>query len=308
MGIQINGQTDNISAVDGSLSIDGVLSINPGAGQTEGLILSNRNPSAFTPLILENYAWNGITVGVDTSRVPIFKARRYSTPLFGSQTYDGTSFSIDTGAGQGLFNLAAGAVLDGGNQIYRFEGSRGASRLSLLDGNVLIFTSNVSAGTTGATVSWNQIYPPPIFRARQTSTQTINNGVTTKLTYTTEDFDTAGFYDPSTSRFQPSIPGYYQLTATIRLTSVINNHRIDLAFYVNGVENIADGGNQQGTNDSGMSITALVFLNGTQYVEVYVNQNSGGNRSTLNSSNTGGTDVIMHFSGQLVHPTTPPAA
>jgi hypothetical protein len=365
MGIQINGQTDIISATDGNLTVSGanlptVTNLNAtgivtatgfvgnisgnlsgninsigvsttttlrsnnigvntnstqtaevyiaGVGKTEGLILSNRNPGKFTPLILENYGSAGAAGDSLLNRAPFIKARRYTIPLFGNQSYDGSSFSVDLAVGQGLFNLVAGTVLDTDTQLYKYEGARGASRLSLLDGDVRIYTSNVSVGTTGATVNWNQIYPPPIFRARQTTTQTINNSVTTKLTYTTEDFDTAGFYDPSTSRFQPTIPGYYQLTATIRLPGVINNHRLDLAFYVNGVENIATGGNQQGANDSGMSITALVFLNGLQYVEVYVNQNSGGDRSTGNGSNTGGTNTIMHFSGQLVHPTIPPAA
>lgn len=319
MGIQINGQTDSISATDGSISISvlesnsvGVNTNNTqtaevfivGSGKTEGLVISSREAGAFTPLIIENYAFGNAIGDTTSNRVPIFKARRYTRPSFGGIEYDGSSLQIDIGAGTGLCNIVAGSVLNSNTQ-YIYEGGRGSSRILLGDGASISrveLLGSIGTGTTGAVVNFQRHYPPPLFRARKTTTQTINNSVTTKVTYTTEDFDTDGFYDPSTSRFQPSIPGYYQLTATIRLQGVINNHRLDMAFYINGVEDIASGGNQQEANDSGMSITALLYLNGSQYVEVYVNQNSGGNRSTNIASNTGGTDTIIHFSGQLIHP------
>jgi hypothetical protein len=272
-----------------------------GSGKTEGLVISRRDASAFTPLIIENYAFGSGIGDTILNRAPIFKARRYFRPPFGDE-YDGTSLQIDLGAGTGLCNIVAGSVLNSANTQYIYEGGRGSSRILLGDGNIQLLGSSVSVGTTGAVVDFRRHYPPPLFRARQTTTQTVNNAVTTKITYTTEDFDTDGFYDPSTSRFQPNIPGYYQLTATIRMTAPVNNHRVDMAFYINGVENIATGSNQQGTNDTSTSITAILYLNGSQYVEVYANQNSGGDRNTIITSNTGGTDTIMHFSGQLIHP------
>lgn len=272
-----------------------------GSGKTEGLVISRRDASAFTPLIIENYAFGSGIGDTILNRAPIFKARRYFRPPFGNE-YDGTSLQIDLGAGAGLCNIVAGSVLNAANTQYLYEGGRGSSRILLGDDKVQLLGASVSVGTTGAVVDFRRHYPPPVFRARQTTTQTLNNSVSTKITYTTEDFDTDGFYDPSTSRFQPNIPGCYQLTATISLAAPTNNHRLDMAFYIDGVENIALSINQQGSNNSGSSITALLYLNGSQFVEVYAHQNSGGNRSTTIPSLFGGTNTIMHFSGQLIHP------
>ena len=60
---------------------------------------------------------------------------------------------------------------------------------------------------TGTVITTTSTVAPkvPAFRAVQLDAvdQAINTTTHTKINFATEEFDTAGFYDPSTSRFQP---------------------------------------------------------------------------------------------------------
>ena len=153
--------------------------------------------------------------------------------------------------------------------------------------------------------SGRKIYPPPLFRARKNSadTQTLNNGTNTKITYTIEDVDTHGYYNTSNSRFTPTIPGWYFIEATVRCGVGVGGARFDITLYIDGSASVYAGGqNQQNENDMSTDIATLVYLDGTQYVEVYVNQNSGGNCSFSYNSNAGGSNNINHFSAFLVSP------
>ena len=53
----------------------------------------------------------------------------------------------------------------------------------------------------------------PIFFARQTVSQSISSAVNTKITFTTEEFDTDNCYNTSTSRFIPNVAGYYHISS-----------------------------------------------------------------------------------------------
>jgi hypothetical protein len=153
--------------------------------------------------------------------------------------------------------------------------------------------------------SGRKIYPPPLFRARKDSadTQTLNNGTNTKITYTIEDFDTHGYYNTTNSRFTPTIPGWYFIEATVRCGTGGAGARFDMTLYIDGSASVYAGGqNQTNENDMGTGVATLVYLDGTQYVEVYVNQNSGSNCSVAYNSNAGGGNSINHFSAFLVSP------
>jgi len=329
MGIQINGTNDTISANDGSMSISGditgtrsiginttdlqggVVRINNtiGTGKTEGIIISHRGTDgitttggAFTPLVLENYGYTSGS-GIDSSRAPLITGRRYGDIVGNGDGFDGSSFEISLGAGDGLFNLTAGAIHNHDGTYY-YSGERGASRIRLNDHALQLFKSDGSTPSVGLGVTWQQIYPPPIFRARTTSAVTVNSTTTTKMTFTTEQVDTHSFYDTATSRFSPTIAGYYHITASIRLGGSTNsNCRFDVNLFINGsASNYATGINQQNTNDIGVNFSDVVYLDGDDYCEIYVNQNSGSNINTTSSDNTGGSDSMNWFGGYLVHP------
>jgi len=172
-------------------------------------------------------------------------------------------------------------------------------------GNIGIGTDDPQQTLHVQDSSGRKIYPPPLFRARKNSadTQTINNSTNTKITYTIEDVDTHGYYNTTNSRFTPTIPGWYFIEATVRCSQGGAGARFDMTLYIDGSSSIYAGGlNQQNNNDMGTGVATLVYLDGTQYVEVYVNQNSGSNCGVSFNSNAGGNNTINHFSAFLVSP------
>jgi len=112
----------------------------------------------------------------------------------------------------------------------------------------------------------------PAFSAWASSTQVTPAGVFTKVGFRTKEFDTANCFDSvSLSRFKPLVPGYYQVSATLRQTSPTDGEWLAM-LYKNGAAfksgsdlSVAGGGNFQS------HVSALVYLNGaTDYLEVFV--------------------------------------
>lgn len=268
------------------------------AGTSIGLLISdrvNRGTNAFNPLVLEN-AHNS---GSDYSGSMI-RARRYN-----HGGYDGTGFEINVGNGDGLFNLVGGAHYNPTDAKYSFDGTRGAAMIQFTDSGeqgVVRLWGSEGSGDPGIGVTFLQHYPPPTFYAHQTVSQTLNNGATVKATYTTEVFDTHSAYNTSNSTFTAPMSGYYWMHATLRIAAMVSDGRYDMTFRINGSTSVYSGGlNQQNTNDASTMATVIMDLNKGDTVEVYVDQNGGGNEPTNNNSNSGGTGM-SHFTGYLVAP------
>jgi hypothetical protein len=106
----------------------------------------------------------------------------------------------------------------------------------------------------------------PAFSAYGTTTQNLTQFTFTKVTFGSEEFDTAGNF--ASSRFTPTTAGYYQLDTTVSFDS--NTARAILLFYKNGsnycrVEDITSSV-AYGTINGAI----LMYLNGSSdYVEVY---------------------------------------
>ena len=135
----------------------------------------------------------------------------------------------------------------------------------------------------------------PAFWAWQSVQQTgVTASTWTKITFTSEIFDTNNNYD--SSRFTPTVAGYYQINATITMPTVNTGHFIISGIYKNGsnyTQGVAIAGN---TNYYPTSTgSTLVYLNGTtDYVEIYAFGSAGGNYSIYNAA------VNTNFSGHLV--------
>lgn len=108
----------------------------------------------------------------------------------------------------------------------------------------------------------------PAFSAFKFVAQSISDSTWTKVSFTSEEFDTAGAYDATTnSRFQPLVAGYYQINWGVCGQSNTGTARILAAVWKNGNEAY------RSTDMStlfGVTGSALVYLNGsTDYVEIY---------------------------------------
>jgi hypothetical protein len=166
----------------------------------------------------------------------------------------------------------------------------GSSKMTLYDSGNL----NV---TGGYTVGGKKAVNGPAFRAYISTGQTIASaGAQVKVTFGAETFDTDGCF--ASSAFTPTVEGYYQLNATVRISGTSGTGENMLVLYKNGGE-YARGTNGSGTEIGAsfysMQVSDIVYANGTtDFFEVYLQQGSGSDRDT-----TAGTN-ISYFSGVMV--------
>lgn len=107
----------------------------------------------------------------------------------------------------------------------------------------------------------------PAFSVKKNANQSITVGVTTKVTWQTEVFDTDGKF--ASDRFTPTVEGYYQINASLSGSSSSANADAYIYIYKNGSIY-----NQGGVTDMPYplaSISTILFLDTDDYVEIYVN-------------------------------------
>ena len=130
----------------------------------------------------------------------------------------------------------------------------GTTALTIDTSQNVAFAKGFTVGATAA----------PAFSAYQSSGQTLSSGASTKITFTTEAFDTNNNFASST--FTPTVAGYYQLNCGITNGSACV---MILMIYKNGSLFYRI----QNTNPSTVATLSgsnLIYLNGsTDYVEVY---------------------------------------
>jgi hypothetical protein len=171
--------------------------------------------------------------------------------------------------------------------------SSSAVILGSTSGSVTISAPAV-AGTTALTLparSGTVMVNGPAFSATQTPSTSCGNATFTKLTYTSEEFDTASNYDAPNSAFTPTVAGYYQISASFNFSGAnLGGNNSLIALYKNGSWFKSGSGG----NIAYYNISALVYMNGsTDYLEIYAYQSSGG---TLTTSASG----VYQFAGALI--------
>lgn len=140
-------------------------------------------------------------------------------------------------------------------------------------------------GVTGNTTAPN--LQGPAFSAYQSVAQTLASSTFTKITFTTVQFDTNSNY--SSSRFTPTVAGYYQISGGIAVAS--SSTAIFFYAYKNGALEKDMGG--VGGTVGAASGSALIYLNGsTDYVELYGYFGTG--------QNTNPGIAYTYFQGVLV--------
>ena len=174
--------------------------------------------------------------------------------------------------------------------------------------NLLMWSNGVSnwvpSGNVDLTtikISGKKAVNGPAFGAYAAAVgQTITSGTQQKVLFQTEEFDTDNCY--ANSRFTPTVEGYYQLNAQVRLDGNTGTGETMVIIWKNG------GEHKRGWNSTGVSMTttggwfamtvnSLVYANGTtDYFEVAVQQTSGAN----NTVTAVGNPAITYFNGAMV--------
>ena len=199
-----------------------------------------------------------------------------------SVTINGTSISL---GGSGTVAAAAGTLT--GNTL-----ASGVTASSLTSVGTL---TNLNV-TNPITINSKQAVNGPAFRAYPSTAQTITSGSLQKVNFGTETFDTNNNF--ASSRFTPTIEGYYQLNSNVRIDGSTGTGECMIVLYKNGSE-LARGWNSQGTQFAAnfwtMNVSDIAYANGsTDYFEVYIQQGSGADRTTTGFGN------ISYFSGCMV--------
>jgi hypothetical protein len=148
-------------------------------------------------------------------------------------------------------------------------------------------TATLPAATGTVMVSGNM----PAFSAYSSGGTSVPDSTFTKVLYATENFDTNSNF--ASSRFTPTVAGYYQINANTRYGSLTSTNNL-LRIYKNG-DGYVNGSSTGVVNGYVyMSVSSIVYLNGsTDYVEIYAYQASGSTQST-------DADTKEQFSGCLI--------
>lgn len=165
---------------------------------------------------------------------------------------------------------------------------------------VAITSGGTGASTASAARTNLGLAYGPAFSAYPTTAQTISSSATlVKVDFGSEEFDTNNNF--ASSRFTPTVAGYYQVDSTVRLDSGgPGTGECMIVVFKNGAE-AKRGWNSSGTSFAtdwwSMSVSTLVYCNGsTDYLEIYVQQVSGASRTTTPYAN------ISYFQAFLARP------
>lgn len=138
---------------------------------------------------------------------------------------------------------------------------------------------------------------PKFLATKNGANQTgIVSGVNTKVTFSTEKFDMGGYFDTATSRYTPKRAGVYQFHGVITWSDLSAGAWVYLEIQKNGAlyRDYYTRASATGTFMAN-EIQCMVDMNGTtDYIELFVHQETGGNRDIL------GGEFATWFEGRLV--------
>lgn len=158
--------------------------------------------------------------------------------------------------------------------------------LQLASGTGNLVTVPSVTGT--AMVSGNM---PAFSASKQGGDQSVSSGTWTKITYDTEEFDTNNNF--ASSRFTPTIAGYYLLTTNME-TNNLTGYAQSM-FYKNGTYYTRAGTTNCSSQSAVPTGSVVLYMNGsTDYVEVYMYTSASGVQ-IIGSSN-----FATRFTGALI--------
>ena len=166
--------------------------------------------------------------------------------------------------------------------------SNGTTVASVSSTGVAVTGNITASGATGG------IGYGPAFSASLIATnQAITSGVSTKLQFSVENFDTNSCYDPTTNyRFTPNVAGYYQINLTCYTAGTALTQQ-NLYIYKNGSATSSTVIISPSNTVSGAFTAAVIYCNGsTDYIEAYT--------AVTGTSPLVQATVLTQFSGAMV--------
>jgi hypothetical protein len=194
---------------------------------------------------------------------------------------DDTTFTSDAIQGTTLQVVSPGKLAVSASGITSNElASDSVTTAKIADSNV-----------TQAKLASNVVGNGPAFRAWASTMTSIPAVTQTKINLESETFDTNSNF--ASSRFTPTIAGYYLITGTIFTDSSVMIGFL-ASIFKNGVT-YANGSSQVRANALRATVNDIVYLNGsTDYVELYSYHESSG------SFNIVAGETQTYFSGCLI--------
>jgi hypothetical protein len=136
--------------------------------------------------------------------------------------------------------------------------------LTAINSTIATWATAPSGGNSGV----------PCFSAYQTSPNSLGS-LQSKLSFQAIEFDVTSAFDHTTNfRFLPNVAGYYMATGFFEIAG---NTTISLILYKNGTFFKMLG---YGVNQTGIGGSSLVYLNGTDYIELWGASGVGYNTAT----------------------------
>jgi hypothetical protein len=132
------------------------------------------------------------------------------------------------------------------------------------------FNVTVPNASGTAMVSGNM----PAFGAYAATGTSVSSGTQTKINFDTEDFDTHNCY--SSSRFTPTVAGYYQISAMVAWPTSNTTNVTFIAVYKNGSAFRYLQRMPKTAQYIWLTGSTVVYCNGTtDYIEIYGYQDAG---------------------------------
>lgn len=117
----------------------------------------------------------------------------------------------------------------------------------------------------------------------------------TKVTFGVSSVDTHNAFDTTNAKWTPPMPGRYQINAYVEFTVGVDQTMYELYIYKNGsLAAQLDKVQCSGTGPLGLRGNISLALNGTDYIELYVKQSSGGDKIINGAAN------ISYFQGYYI--------